>query len=431
MDFHIFNTVFRDNEEFEVIGFTMAEEQNLGTVEGEERKYPPELAGKMYPDGIPIYPETDMEKLIKEKNVDQVILAYSDLSHVYVMNLASRALSSGADFKIIGIKKAMIKSKKPIIAVCAVRTGCGKSQTSQKVCQILHDMGIKFVAIREPMPYGNLVEQTCMRMATYEDLARHKCTIEEREEYETYVEKGFVIYTGVDYEKIIREAEKEADVIVWDGGNNEISFYVPDLQIVVADPLRPGHEITYHPGEVNARIADVVIINKVNSAKKEDIEIVRKNIKKINPKAIIIESNSMVTVEEPEKVKGKKVLVVEDGPTLTHGDTSYGAGTIAARQLGCEIINPRPYAVGTIKETYKDFPNLGNVLPAMGYTDEQMKELEETINKAEVDAVLVGTPFDLVRLLKINKPSSRVRYMIEEIGKPDLREIIEDFVKEL
>lgn len=429
MDFHIFNTVFRDNKEFEVIGFTMAGEQNLGTVEAGKRKYPPELSGKLYPDGIPIYPETDMEKIIKEKNIDQVVLAYSDLSHIYVMNLASRALATGADFKIIGIKKAMIKSKKPLIAICAVRTGCGKSQTSQKVCQILNDMGIKFVAIREPMPYGDLVEQTVMRMATYEDLEKHKCTIEEREEYEAYVEKGFVIYTGVDYGKILREAEKEADVIVWDGGNNEISFYVPDLQIVVADPLRPGHEITYHPGEVNVRIADVVIINKVNSAKREDIETVRKNIKKINSKAIIIESNSVVTVEEPEKVEGKEVLVVEDGPTLTHGGTSYGAGTIAAKQLGCEIIDPRPFAVGSIKETYEDFPNLGKILPAMGYSDEQMKELEETINKAEVDAVLVGTPFDLARLLKINKPSSRVRYRIEEIGKPDLKEIIEDFVK--
>jgi len=406
MDFHIFNTVFRDKEEYEVVGFTMAGEQNIGTVEAGERKYPPELAGKLYPNGIPIFPETDMEKIIKEKNVDQVILAYSDISHVYVMHLASRAMASGADFRFIGIKKTMLKSKKPIIAVCAVRTGCGKSQTSQKVCQILHDMGIKFVAVREPMPYGDLIEQTAMRFEKYEDLDRHKCTIEEREEYEAYVEKGFVIYSGVDYSLVLKEAEKEADVIVWDGGNNEISFYVPDLQIVVADPLRPGHEITYHPGEVNARIADVIIINKVNSARREDVETVRKNIKKINPKAVIIESNSVVTVEEPEKVRGKKVLVVEDGPTLTHGGTSYGAGTIAAKQLGCEIIDPRPYAVGTIKETYEDFPNLGKSLPAMGYSKEQMKELEDTINKADADAVLVATPFDLARLLKINKPST-------------------------
>ena len=429
MDFHIFNTVFRDNEEYEVVGFTMASEQNLGTVETRERKYPPELAGKLYPKGIPIYSEKDMEKIIKEKNVDQVILAYSDLSHEYVMHLASRTMASGADFRLIGIKNAMLKSKKPIIAICAVRTGCGKSQTSQKVCQILHDMEIKFVAIREPMPYGDLVEQTCMRMQTYEDLARHKCTIEEREEYEAYVEKGFVIYTGVDYGLILEEAEKEADVIVWDGGNNEISFYVPDLQIVVADPLRPGHEITYHPGEVNARIADVVIINKVNSTERKNVEIVKKNIKEINPKAIIIEANSVVTTERPEIVKGKKVLVVEDGPTLTHGGTSYGAGVIAAKQLRCKIIDPRPYAFGSIKETYKNFPNLGKILPAMGYSDQQMKELEETINKAKCDAVLIGTPIDLARLLKINKPAVRVRYRIEEIGKPDLREIIEDFLK--
>jgi len=290
-------------------------------------------------------------------------------------------------------------------------------------------MGIKFVAVREPMPYGDLVEQTCMRMATYDDLDEHKCTIEEREEYEAYVEKGFVIYTGVDYGVILKEAEKEADVIVWDGGNNEISFYVPDLQIVVADPIRPGHEINYHPGEVNARIADIVIINKVNSARVDVVEKVRKNIKEINPRAIIIESNSAVTTENPEKVRGKKVLVVEDGPTLTHGGTSYGAGIVAAKQLGCEIIDPKPYAVGSVKETYKNFPNLGKVLPAMGYNDEQMKELEETINNAKCDAVLVGTPFDLARLLKINKPSVRVRYRIEEIGKPNLKEIIEDFLK--
>lgn len=428
MDFHIFNTVFRDNEEYEVVAFTMASEQNLGTVEAGERKYPPELSGKLYPNGIPIFPETDMEKLIKEKNIDQVVLAYSDISHVYVMHLASRVLASGADFRLIGIKKAMLKSKKPIVAVCAVRTGCGKSQTSQKVCQILKKMGRKVVAIREPMPYGDLVKQTCMRIATYEDLEKNECTIEEREEYEAYVENNLVIYTGVDYGKILEEAEKEADIIVWDGGNNEISFYVPDLQIVVADPLRPGHEISYHPGEVNARIADVIIINKVNSAEMKNVEIVENNIKKINPKAIIIKSNSVVTVEDPDKVKGKKVLVIEDGPTLTHGGTSYGAGTIAAKQLGCEIIDPRPYAVGTVKETYEDFPNLGKVLPAMGYSDEQMKELEETINKAECDAVLVGTPFDLARLLKINKPSVRVRYRIEEIGKPDLEDVLKDFL---
>ncbi len=429
MDFHIFNTVFRDNEGYDVIAFTMASEQNLGTVGARKRKYPPELAGELYPNGIPIFPETDMEKLIKEKNIDQVILAYSDISHVYVMHLASRVLASGADFRLIGIKKAMLKSKKPIVAICAVRTGCGKSQTSQKVCQILRKMGHKVVAIREPMPYGNLVEQACMRIATYEDMKKYKCTIEEREEYEAYIENDFVIYTGVDYGRILKQAEKEADIIVWDGGNNEISFYVPNLQIVVADPLRPGHEISYHPGEVNARIADVVIINKVNSAEMKNVEIVKNNIKKINPEAIIIKANSVVTVEDPEKVKGKKILVVEDGPTLTHGGTSYGAGIIAAKQLGCEIVDPRPYAVGTVKETYKNFPNLGKVLPAMGYSDKQIKELEKTINRAECDAVLVGTPFDLAKLLKINKPSVRVRYKIEEIGKPDLEKILNKFLK--
>jgi predicted GTPase len=422
MDFHIFNTVFRDNEEYEVVGFTMAAEQNLGTVEGGKRKYPRELAGNLYPNGIEIYPETDMEKIIKEKEVDQVVLAYSDLSHNYVMHLASRALASGADFKLIGIEKAMLKSNKPMIAICAVRTGCGKSQTSRAVTQLLRDEGLKVVAIREPMPYGDLVEQTCMRFETYEDLEKYKCTIEEREEYEPYIERGLIIYSGVDYGKILEEAEKEAEIIVWDGGNNEISFYVPDLQIVVADPHRPGHEISYHPGEVNARIADIVIINKVNTAERKNVDIVRENIKKINPKAQIIEAKSIVTVEKPELVKGKKVLVIEDGPTLTHGNMPYGAATVAAKDLGCEIIDPRPHAKGTIKETFENFPHLGKILPAMGYGYEQMRELEDTINETKCDIVLVGTPIDLAKLLKIDKPAVRVKY---ELGKKAMKELKE------
>ena len=437
MDFHVFNMVFRDNEEYEVVGFTMAAEQNLGTVEESDeieievskkewqRIYPPELAGKLYPNGIPIYPEKDMEKLIKEKGIDQVILAYSDISHNYVMHLASRALASGADFRIIGTRKVMINSEKPIVAVCAVRTGCGKSQFSQKICEILkNDIGKKVIAIREPMPYGDLIEQTCMRFESYEDLDRYKCTIEEREEYEAYIEKGLVIYSGVDYEKILKEAEKEADVIVWDGGNNEVSFYVPDLQIVIADPHRPGHELLYHPGEVNARIADVVIINKVNTAKKENIEIVKENIRRINPKAEILESESLVRVDNPDEVKGKKVLVVEDGPTLTHGDMPYGAATVIAKELECEIVDSKPNAVGSIKETFKNFPHLDKILPAMGYSDEQIKELEETINRTDCEVVLIGTPIDLARLLKINKPAVRVRYGPDEKTVERLRELL-------
>lgn len=424
MDYHIFNTVFCDDPNYEVVGFTMAAEQNLGTV-GELRSYPKELAGKFYPDGIPTYREDDMEKIIKEKNIDMVVLAYSDISHNYVMHLASRALASGADFKLIGTKHAMLKSKKPVVAVCAVRTGCGKSQFSQKITEILKkEMKKKVVAIREPMPYGNLIEQKCMRFSSYEDLEKHRCTIEEREEYEAYIEKGLTIYSGVDYKEILKEAEKEAEIIVWDGGNNEISFYVPDLQIVIADPHRAGHELIYHPGEVNARVADVVIINKVNTAKRENVEIVKENITRINPKAEIIEASSVVKVEQPEKVKGKKVLIVEDGPTLTHGDMPYGAATVAAKELGCDIVDPRKNAVGSIKETYKNFPHIDKILPAMGYSKEQMKELEDTINKTECDFVLVGTPINLSKLLRINKPAIRVRYGPDEKTVDRLREIL-------
>lgn len=429
MDFHVFNAVFRDNEEYDVVAFTMAAEQNLGTVEGEERKYPSELAGKLYPEGIPIYSETDLEKIIKEKGIEEVVLAYSDISHNYAMHLASRALASGANFRIIGVREAMLKAEKPVVAICAVRTGCGKSQTSRRVAQILKNKGLKVVAIREPMPYGDLREQVCMRFETYEDLEKHKCTVEEREEYEPYIERGLVVYAGVDYGKILEEAEKEADIIVWDGGNNEISFYAPDLQIVLADSHRPGHELLYHPGEVNARIADVILINKVNTARRENIEKVRENIKEMNPGAEIIEANSEITVEGEEKVGGKRVLVVEDGPTLTHGEMAYGAGTVAAKDLGCEIVDPRPNAVGSIKETFEEFSHLGNVLPAMGYSKKQLQELEETINKTQCEAVLVGTPIDLARLLKINKPAVRVRYELGEKTSQKLEKLLEKFIE--
>ncbi len=429
MDFHIFNRYFRDNYEYEVICFTMASEQNIGTVGTKEHVYPAELAGSLYPKGIPMYPESELANLIEQYKADEVVLAYSDLSYNDVMRKAAVVHSKGADFRLLGFNKTMIKANKPVVSICAVRTGCGKSQTSRRVYKILKDKGYKVVAIREPMPYGNLNEQRCMRFETYEDLDKHKCTIEEREEYEPYIENGMVIYAGVDYEEILRYAEKEADIIVWDGGNNEISFYKPDLQITVVDPHRPGDEISYYPGEVNARVADVVVINKEDSAKKEDIEAVKRNIKDINPNAVIIDANSKITIENEEAIIGRRVLVVEDGPTLTHGNMPYGAGTIAANKLNCKIIDPRPNAMGSLKDVYKNFPHLSHVLPAMGYSKGQIKELEETINKTDCDVVLIGTPIDLGKILNINKKSIRVRYELEEISKPNLIDIVENFLE--
>jgi len=420
-DFHNFNTFFRDNDAYEVVAFTATQIPNI-----DGRRYPPELAGKLYPAGIPIYPETELTDLIKKHSIDQVIFAYSDVSHEYVMHKASIVLAAGADYRLMGPKYTQIKSTRPIVSICAVRTGAGKSQTTRRVTQILKDLGYKVAAIRHPMPYGNLVKQTVQRFATYKDLDDHDCTIEEREEYEPHIDRGVVIYAGVDYEKILREAEKEADVIVWDGGNNDISFYKSDLHIVVADPHRPGHELTYHPGETNLRMADVIVINKIDTADLDHIAKVRTSIMAANPKAIVVEAASPIFVDDPAAIKGKAVLVVEDGPTLTHGEMAYGAGVVAARRFGAsEIIDPRPYAVGTIVATYQKYPTTGAVLPAMGYGAEQMKELGETINNTPCDLVLVATPIDLRRVVEINRPSQRVRYELQEIGQPTLGEIIE------
>ena len=419
-DFHNFNTFYRDNEKYEVVAFTATQIPNI-----DGRKYPAELAGKLYPDGIKIYPESELPDLIKQFEVDEVVFAYSDVPYDYVMHKSALVNSLGADFRLMGTKETQVKSTKPVVAICAVRTGCGKSQTTRRVAAILQEMGLKVAAIRHPMPYGDLVKQRVQRFATYADLDKHECTIEEREEYEPHLDNGVIVYAGADYEAILREAEKEVDVVLWDGGNNDFSFYKPDLQITVADPLRPGHEIAYYPGEVNVRLADVVVINKVDTANPEDIIKVRENVHNINPDAIIIEGASPIYVDDPESIRGKRVLVVEDGPTLTHGGMKIGAGWVAARRFGAaEIVDPRPFAVGEILATYEKYPNTGNILPAMGYGDQQIRDLEKTIENADVDMVIIGTPIDLTRVMKINRPSQRVRYELEEIGKPDLEDIL-------
>ena len=421
-DFHNFNVYFRENEEYEVVAFTATQIPGI-----EERTYPPELAGPNYPNGIPIYPEERLPELIRKYNVGEVVFAYSDVSHEYVMHRASIALAAGADFRLMGPSTTMLKAKVPVVSVGAVRTGCGKSQTSRKVAKILKSNGYRVVVIRHPMPYGDLRKQVCQRFATFEDLDKYECTIEEREEYEPHLRNGIVVYAGVDYEKILREAEKEADIIVWDGGNNDLPFYKPDLHIVVADPHRPGHELRYHPGEANLRMADVVVINKVDTAKPENIEKVEENIRAVNPKAIIIKAESPMTVENPELIKDKRVLVIEDGPTLTHGEMPYGIGAIAAEKFGAkELIDPRPYAVGSIVEAYKKYTHLGPILPALGYGEQQIKELEETINRAPCEVVVVGTPIDLRKLIKINRPAVYVRYELQEVGSPNLKEILEE-----
>ena len=421
-DFHNFNVYFRDNPSYEVVAFTATQIPGI-----EERVYPPELAGSNYPNGIPIYPEEELPELIKKFNVDLVVFAYSDVSHEYVMHKASTVLAAGADFRLMGPKTTMLKAKVPVVSVCAVRTGCGKSQTSRKVAKILREMGYKVVVIRHPMPYGDLRKQVCQRFATFEDLDKYECTIEEREEYEPHLRNGVIVYAGVDYEKILREAEKEAEIIIWDGGNNDLPFYKPDLHIVVADPHRPGHELKYHPGEANLRMADVVIINKVDTADPKNVEIVERNIKQVNSKAIIVKASSPMTVDKPEMIKGKRVIVIEDGPTLTHGEMPYGIGTIAAQKLGAsEIVDPRPYAVGSIVEAYEKYGHLGPILPALGYGKEQIEELEKTINSIPCDVVVVGTPIDLRRVLSINKPAVHVRYELQEVGSPNLKEILEE-----
>jgi len=424
-DFHNFNVYFRNNEEFEVIAFTATQIPNI-----EGRKYPKELAGKLYPDGIPIYPEDELENLIKKHNADLVVFAYSDVSHEYVMHRASRAMAAGANFMLMGADSTMLKSRKPVIAVCAVRTGSGKSQTTRRVAEILKKLGKKTVVIRHPMPYGDLTKQIVQRFETFEDLDKHNCTIEEREEYEPHLERGNIVYAGVDYGKILEQAEEEADVILWDGGNNDMPFYKPDLLIVVADPHRPYHEITYHPGETNLRMADVIVINKVETAYPEDIETVRENARASNPDAFILEAASPIFVENSEQIKAKRVLVVEDGPTLTHGEMSYGAGVVAAEKYGArELVDPRPYAVGSIKSTYEKYQQIGALLPAMGYSKEQLQELEETINKTPADLVVVATPINLGKILNLNKPYVRVKYELQEIGRPTLQDIIEKFFR--
>lgn len=426
-DFHNFNVYFRDNENYEVVAFTATQ---IPDIEG--RLYPPELAGKLYPNGIPIEPEEKLVELIKKHNVDEVVLSYSDLSFQYVMEKASLILSAGADFKLLGPKSTMIESKKPVIAIGAIRTGCGKSQTTRRVLDILRHKGLKVISVRHPMPYGNLVEQKVQRFANYEDLDKHKCTIEEREEYEPHIDRKSVIYAGVDYGEILEEVESEdPDVILWEGGNNDFPFYKPDLFIVVVDPHRPGHEVTYYPGMTNLLLADIIVINKEETANPEGIDTVRKNIEKWNPNAIVIDASSPIFVDNPNEVKGKKVLVVEDGPTLTHGEMSYGAGYVAAKKFGAsEIIDPRPFAVGSIVETYKKYTHIGPILPAMGYGEKQIKELEETINKSNAELVVIGTPIDLGRVTKLNKPYVRVRYELQEIGKPDLEDVLSEFLKE-
>jgi predicted GTPase len=428
-DFHNFNTVFRDDDNFRVVAFTATQIPNI-----DGRRYPAELSGPLYPQGIPIFPEDEMEALIAEHDIDDVVFAYSDVSHETVMHLASRALAAGAGFRLLGPHVTMVESTKPLVSVCAVRTGSGKSQTSRRVLQILQEeLGYdRVVAIRHPMPYGDLAAQAVQRFASYEDMDRHNCTIEEREEYEPYVERGAVIYAGVDYEAILREAEKEADIIIWDGGNNDLPFYAPDLHIVVVDPHRAGHELHYHPGEANLRMADVVVINKVDTAVHEDVVTVQNNVRRVNPQAILIKAASPISVEDPEAIRGKRVLVVEDGPTLTHGEMAYGAGVVAAEYFGAaEIVDPHPYAVRSIAATYEKYPSTGAVLPAMGYGAEQIADLEETINVTPADMVLIATPIDLGSIVDIDRPNQRVRYELQEIGRPTLSDVLrEKFGKE-
>ena len=419
-DFHNFNVYFRDNPAYQVVAFTATQ---IPDIEG--RTYPAELAGPQYPAGIPIHAESDLVSLIRQHQVEQVVFAYSDVPHEYVMHHASTVLAAGADFRLMGTHSTQLKSTKPVVSVCAVRTGSGKSQTTRRVSLILREMGYKVAAIRHPMPYGDLVSQAVQRYATYEDLDRYECTIEEREEYEPHLDNGILVYAGVDYERILRQAEQEVDIILWDGGNNDIPFFVSDFQIVVADPHRPGHELTYHPGETNVRLADVFVINKVDTAEPEQVNQVRQNLSAHNPNAIIIEAASPLFVDDPQAIRGKRVLVVEDGPTLTHGEMAFGAGWVAARRAGAaEIVDPRPFAVGSLQETFKKYPKTGPILPAMGYGDEMTHDLEETIRGADVDMVVIGTPIDLNRVIKIDKPTQRVRYELQEIGKPTLQDLL-------
>lgn len=425
-DFHNFNTFFRNNRDYNVICFTATQIPNI-----EGRKYPAELAGPYYSTGIPIYSEKDLTKLIKKFDIDVVVFSYSDISHNYVMHKASEVLAAGADFWLLGPKSSILKSVRKVIAICAARTGAGKSQTTRRVCDILHKYKVKFSVVRHPMPYGDLIKQEVQRFSKMEDLDKYNCTIEEREEYEPHIKRGNTVFAGVDYHKILKEAEKISDVIVWDGGNNDLPFYEPDLHIVVVDPLRLGNESTYHPGEANVRMANLIVINKVDSASKQDIEKLKKNIKKLNKNAKIIEAYSPINVDKPNLIKNKRVLVIEDGPTLTHGEMSFGAGLIAAKQYGAkEVIDPRKFAVGSIKKAYEKYPHIGNLIPALGYSKLQMEELNRSINRATADLVIIGTPVDLRKFLKINKPAVKVNYELKEKQGNVLEEMIKDLLND-
>ena len=419
-DFHNFNVYFRENPNYEVVAFTATQIPNI-----QDRLYPPELAGPRYPGGIPIYPEAELPSLIGKNGVTQVIFAYSDVSHEHVMHVASQALAAGADFRLLGPRATMLQAQRPVVAVCAVRTGSGKSQTTRRVSDILRRRGKKVVVVRHPMPYGDLLKQRAQRFASYEDLDHFDATIEEREDYEPHLDRGTIVFAGVDYAEVLRRAEEEAEIILWDGGNNDLPFFRPDLHIVVADPHRAGHELRYHPGEANLRLAHVIIVNKVDTAREEDVETVHRNIAAVNPGAVVIDAASPISVEDSTAIRGKKVLVIEDGPTLTHGEMGYGAGWIAAKRFGAaEIVDPRPYAVGSIGETYRRYPNTGPILPAMGYGDHQIQELEETIRATPCDLILIATPTDLRRILRLDKPAQRVRYELQEITHPNLEEIL-------
>lgn len=428
-DFHNFNTYFRDREEYRVVAFTAAQ---IPDIDG--RKYPAELAGSLYPKGIPIFAEEELSRLIEELEVKTCVFSYSDLPYQKVMNMSAIVNSAGANFALLGTNDTMIKSSKPLISVCAIRTGCGKSQTSRRVIEILMGKGLKVVAIRHPMPYGDLVAQKVQRFAAVEDLRRHKCTIEEMEEYEPHLVRGNVIYAGVDYEAIVRAAEQDpdgCDIILWDGGNNDFSFYKPDLTIAVVDPHRPGHELSYYPGEVVLRTASVVVINKMDSAPPEGVQEVRDNIEKVNPGALVIDGASPIRVDNPDVIKGKRVLVIEDGPTLTHGEMKIGAGVVAAKKFGAsELVDPRPFTVGKLSETFEIYPDIGVLLPAMGYGEQQLKDLETTINSCDCDSVVIGTPIDLSRVINIKKPFTRVYYDLQEIGEPNLEGVLNEFLKE-
>ena len=425
-DFHNFNTVYRNDPAFNVVAFTAAQIPDIAG-----RKYPASLAGKLYPDGIPIYAQDDLERLIKDLEADTCVFAYSDVPYSTVMGIGARVNAAGADFSLLGTTKTTLKSTKPVIAVGAIRTGCGKSQTSRRIAEILMANGKKVIAIRHPMPYGNLEAQKVQRFANIEDLAKHQCTIEEMEEYEPHIARGNVIYAGVDYEAILRAAECDpsgCDIILWDGGNNDFPFYKPDLMVTVVDPHRPGHELSYYPGEINLRLADVVVINKIDSADFGNIQAVRQNIERVNPRAVVVDAASTITVEKPEIIKGKRVLVVEDGPTLTHGEMKIGAGIVAAKRFGAaEIIDPRPFAVGKLAETFRIYPNVGTLLPAMGYGEEQVRDLKATIEQTDCDSVIIATPIDLGRIITINKPSTRVEYSLQEIGRPNMEDMLKRF----